>query len=127
VRELFTNLKRYSKTTAGSLSGGEQQMVAVAQALVARPRFLLLDEPTAGLAPILVDELFATLLRLRSAGVGVLVVDQNVERLLTISDRAFLMEDGRLVLGGPVESLSLTEIIDNIVRGAAHSPARQET
>ncbi|HEX3955225.1 MAG TPA: ATP-binding cassette domain-containing protein [Trebonia sp.] len=127
VRELFPNLQRYSKTTAGSLSGGEQQMVAVAQALVARPRFLLLDEPTAGLAPILVDELFATLLRLRSAGVGVLVVDQNVERLLTIADRAFLMEDGRLVLGGPVESLSLTEIIDNIVRGAAHSPARQET
>ena len=127
VRELFPNLQRYGKTTAGSLSGGEQQMVAVAQALVARPRFLLLDEPTAGLAPILVDELFATLLRLRSAGVGVLVVDQNVERLLTISDRAFLMEDGRLVQGGPVESLSLTEIIDNIVRGASHSPARQET
>lgn len=127
VRELFPNLQRYHKTAAGSLSGGEQQMVAVAQALVARPRFLLLDEPTAGLAPILVDELFATLLRLRSAGVGVLVVDQNVERLLAIADRAFLMEDGRLVLGGPVESLSLTEIVDNIVRGAAHSPARQET
>jgi ABC-type branched-subunit amino acid transport system ATPase component/ABC-type branched-subunit amino acid transport system permease subunit len=126
VRELFPNLERYHKTTAGSLSGGEQQMVAVAQALVARPKFLLLDEPTAGLAPILVDELFAALLRLRSTGVGVLVVDQNVERLMTIADRAFLMENGRLVLGGPVESLSLTEIVDNIVRGAAPGPARQE-
>jgi ABC-type branched-subunit amino acid transport system ATPase component len=126
VRELFPNLERYHKTIAGSLSGGEQQMVAVAQALVARPRFLLLDEPTAGLAPILVDELFATLLRLRSAGVGVLVVDQNVERLLAIADRAFLMEDGRLVLGGPVESLSLTKIVDNIVRGTVPGPARQE-
>ncbi|MDT4906659.1 MAG: branched-chain amino acid transport system ATP-binding protein, partial [Pseudonocardiales bacterium] len=126
IHELFPNLQRYHKTTAGSLSGGEQQMVAVAQALVSRPRFLLLDEPTAGLAPILVDELFATLLRLRSAGVGVLVVDQNVERLLTISDRAFLMDGGRLVLGGPVESLSLSEIVDTIVRGVAQDAAKQE-
>ncbi|MDT4892439.1 MAG: branched-chain amino acid transport system ATP-binding protein livF [Pseudonocardiales bacterium] len=126
VYELFPNLQRYHKTTAGSLSGGEQQMVAVAQALVSRPRFLLLDEPTAGLAPILVDDLFTTLLRLRSSGVGVLVVDQNVERLLTISDRAFLMDNGRLVLGGPVESLSLSEIVDTIVRGAAQDAAKQE-
>jgi ABC-type branched-subunit amino acid transport system ATPase component len=120
---LVPNLERYLRTTAGSLSGGEQQMVAVAQALVARPRFVLLDEPTAGLAPIIVDELFSTLLQLRSAGIGVLVVDQNVDRLVTISDRAYLMDGGRLVLGGPSHELSITEIADYIVRGADRTRA----
>jgi branched-chain amino acid transport system ATP-binding protein len=127
VRRLFPALERYANTMAGSLSGGEQQMVAVAQALVSRPRVLLLDEPTAGLAPVLVQDLYATLVRLRDEGVSLVVVDQNVERLLAVADRAFLMETGRLTLGGPVRDLSIPDLVDSIVRGGSASLTLQES
>ena len=86
--------------TAGSLSGGEQQMVAIGRALMSRPRLLMLDEPTEGLAPRFVSLLFDLLARLRAAGLSILLVEQNVGHVLTIADRAYVLENGRIVLQG---------------------------
>ena len=85
---------------AGSLSGGEQQMLAIGRALMAKPRVLLLDEPTEGLAPIYVKLLFDLIRNLRSSGLTVLIVEQNVHHVLRTADRAYVLENGRLVLEG---------------------------
>jgi len=91
--------------TAGTLSGGEQQQVAVARALMSRPRYLLMDEPSMGLAPALVDRSFALLADLRAAGLGLLVVEQNTERALEVSDWGYILRDGRVTLEGPAAAL----------------------
>ena len=90
---------------AGTLSGGEQQQVAVARALMSRPRYLLMDEPSMGLAPALVARSFRLLGVLREAGLGLLVVEQNTERALEISDWAYILRDGRITLDGPASEL----------------------
>lgn len=98
---LFPRLKERLDGAAGNLSGGEQQMLAIARALMARPRLLLLDEPSMGLAPLLVREIFKTLCALNERGLTILVVEQNVRQALQIAHFAYVMENGRIAIAGP--------------------------
>ena len=100
VYELFPALALYKSKVVGELSGGQQQMVAIGQKLMTRPKFLLLDEPTSGLAPALVDELYDRLLTLALEGIGLLVVDQSVERVFERTERFYVMDEGRIALSG---------------------------
>ena len=100
VLDLFPNLADRQGQRAETLSGGEQQMVAIGRALMAYPRLLMLDEPSLGLAPILVEEIFAKLTSLRDRGITVLLVEQNVQHALSVADRAYLLEMGQVVLEG---------------------------
>ena len=105
VFERFPRLRERIGQIAGTLSGGEQQMLALGRALMARPRLLLLDEPSMGLAPLLVKEVFAEILRLKEAGVTVLLVEQNATAALRIADRAYVMETGEIILEGEATDL----------------------
>lgn len=97
---LFPRLKERRRQAAGTLSGGEQQMLAIARGLMCEPSLIMLDEPSLGLAPILVDEIFELILRIRGQGKTVLLVEQNASMALQISDRAYLLETGRIVKTG---------------------------
>ncbi len=105
VYQLFPVLKERRKGMANFLSGGEQQMLAVGRALMSDPALLMLDEPSLGLAPVLVDEIFRVFLQLRSRGVPVLLVEQNAVRALKISDRSYILETGRVVHSGNSKDL----------------------
>lgn len=98
--DMFPRLKRLRHQMAGSMSGGEQQMLAIARGLMAKPRLLTVDEPSLGLSPILVDDTFKILERIKIAGVTILLVEQNVVRALNMSDRAYVIENGRIVMQG---------------------------
>jgi branched-chain amino acid transport system ATP-binding protein len=98
VFELLPVLSERRHQAAGSLSGGEQQMCAIGRALMAQPRLLMLDEPTEGLAPLYVERLFELIARLRRDGITILLVEQNVEHVLKIADRGYVLENGRIVL-----------------------------
>ena len=100
VFSLFPKLKERASQMAGTLSGGEQQMVAIGRGLMARPRLLMLDEPSLGLAPIVVREMFDIIREVNKGGITILLVEQNVQQSLKISDRAFVLENGRVVLEG---------------------------
>jgi branched-chain amino acid transport system ATP-binding protein len=102
---LFPRLRERLDGMAGNLSGGEQQMLAIARALMAKPRLLLLDEPSMGLAPLLVQEIFKTLRALNDRGLTIFLVEQNVRQALKIADYAYVMENGRIVLAGPSAAL----------------------
>jgi branched-chain amino acid transport system ATP-binding protein len=105
VYALFPVLDERRAQLAGSLSGGEQQMCAIGRALMARPRVLMLDEPTLGLAPVLVAKIFDTVRAINGDGVTILLVEQNVRQALTLAHRACVLENGRMVLEGPARDL----------------------
>jgi branched-chain amino acid transport system ATP-binding protein len=105
VFDLFPRLAERRRQVAGTLSGGEQQMCAIGRALMSRPRLLLLDEPSLGLAPVTARTIFDNLRRLNAAGTTMLLVEQNVRRALELSHRAYVLENGRIALDGPRETL----------------------
>jgi branched-chain amino acid transport system ATP-binding protein len=105
VFELFPLLKERLAQAGGTLSGGEQQMLAIGRALMSRPRLLLLDEPSLGLAPLMVERIFGTIGELKRQGRTILLVEQNVHQALDVADRAYVMETGRITLDGPAEVL----------------------
>lgn len=106
VLELFPRLGERLRHPAGKLSGGEQQMLAIGRALTTRPRLLVLDEATEGLAPLVREEIWAVLRRLRSAGLAVLAIDKDLETLLSLADRCVILEKGRVAWEGPAADLA---------------------
>jgi branched-chain amino acid transport system ATP-binding protein len=111
VYNLFPRLRERHKQRAGTLSGGEQQMCAIARALMSQPKLLLLDEPSAGLAPVIVQQVFALVQRLRAVGLTVLIVEQNVHQVLRIVDRAYLLEAGSIRSSGMAAELLASESV----------------
>jgi branched-chain amino acid transport system ATP-binding protein len=105
VVDLFPVLKERLEQAGGTLSGGEQQMLAIGRALMSRPRLLLLDEPSLGLAPIMVERIFATIAELKRQGRTILLVEQNVHQAFEVADRAYVVETGRITLDGPADVL----------------------
>jgi branched-chain amino acid transport system ATP-binding protein len=105
VYELFPRMHERRKQLAGTLSGGEQQMCAIGRALMSGPKLLLMDEPSAGLAPVIVEQVFQLVRRIREAGLTVLIVEQNVNQVLSVCDRAYLLEAGTIRTSGSAEEL----------------------
>ena len=105
VFELFPRLQERRRQTAGTLSGGEQQMLAMARALMSKPTLLLLDEPSMGLAPLMVQKVFETVLRVSGEGVTILLIEQNAKLALEVSHRGYVMESGEITLSGPAKTL----------------------
>ena len=114
VYELFPRMKEREWQLAGTLSGGEQQMLAVGRALMARPKLLMLDEPSLGLAPLIIKDIFAIIKEINNAGVNVLLIEQNAKAALEISDFAYVMETGTITMSGSGREL----LNDDRVRSA---------
>ncbi len=117
VFEIFPRLRERRRQAAGTLSGGEQQMVAIGRGLMSRPALMMFDEPSLGLAPILVKEIFDVIKRIRDEGTTVLIVEQNVKQTLLISDRAYVLETGRVVLEGSGASVLNNEHVKTAYLG----------
>jgi branched-chain amino acid transport system ATP-binding protein len=119
IFKLFPRLKERLNQLAGTLSGGEQQMVAVGRALMARPKVLLMDEPSMGLAPILVEQSFEIIQRINQEGTTVFVVEQNANMALSIADRGYVLQTGRIVLADTAENLRNNEMMRQAYLGEA--------
>jgi branched-chain amino acid transport system ATP-binding protein len=117
VFSLFPRLLERRRQLAGTLSGGEQQMVAIGRALMSKPKMLLMDEPSAGLAPLVVEQVFALVRRIREEGFTVLIVEQNVQQVLGVVDRAYLLEVGRIRLSGSAAELMNNALIRQAYMG----------
>jgi branched-chain amino acid transport system ATP-binding protein len=117
VYKLFPVLKDRRAQLAGTLSGGEQQMLAIGRAMMSRPHLLLLDEPSLGLAPILVDLIFETIQQLKREGITILLVEQNARLALDIADRAYVLETGRVTLQGPATELKHNPQVEHTYLG----------
>ncbi len=111
VYEMFPKLKERRNQAAGTLSGGEQQMLAVGRALMAAPKLILMDEPSLGLAPFLVQEIFQLIVRIKESGTSVLLVEQNARMALKISDRAYVLETGKIVLTDTAQKLLESDMV----------------
>lgn len=118
VYERFPRLKEREKQLAGTLSGGEQQMLAMGRAIMSRPKILLLDEPSMGLSPLLVKEIFRIIKEVNKSGVTVLLVEQNAKMALSISDRAYVLETGKIAMEGNAKELMQNEDIKKAYLGA---------
>ena len=117
VMDLFPRLRERQQQAAGTLSGGEQQMLAIGRGLMARPRLLMLDEPSLGLAPLMVAELFACIRRIHAEQVTILLVEQNVHQALDLADRAYVLENGRTVRTGTAAELLADDAIQTAYLG----------
>jgi branched-chain amino acid transport system ATP-binding protein len=117
VFQSFPRLKERRRQTAGTLSGGEQQMLAIGRALMANPALLLLDEPSMGLAPVLVDEIFSIIKEINAQGVTILLVEQNAYKALSIADRAYVLETGRVSLDGKASDIMADERVKKAYLG----------
>ncbi|MFQ5857399.1 MAG: ABC transporter ATP-binding protein [Anaerolineae bacterium] len=126
VFEIFPVLKERRQQAAGTLSGGEQQMLAVGRGLMARPRLLLLDEPSLGLAPLLVRELFEVVAELRERGTTILLAEQNARAALQVADRGYVLEVGHVVLHGTARELIDTELVQRAYLGSSTKKRRDE-
>jgi branched-chain amino acid transport system ATP-binding protein len=105
VFQTFPRLKERTGQAAGTLSGGEQQMLAIGRGMMAEPRLLILDEPSLGLSPLLVEEMFALIRRLHGQGLAIMLVEQNVAQSLDVADRAYVLENGRFAISGAAASV----------------------
>ena len=117
VYDLFPRLRERKDQPAGTLSGGEQQMCAIGRALMSRPRLLLMDEPSAGLAPLVVQQVFELIRRIRAEGLTVLIVEQNVQQVLEVVDRAYVLEAGSIRLAGKADELKHNDFIRKAYMG----------
>jgi branched-chain amino acid transport system ATP-binding protein len=123
VYELFPRLKERRTQLAGTLSGGERQMLAVGRALMSQPKLLMLDEPSLGLAPLVVREIFAIIERLRAQGVSILLVEQNARAALQVADYGYVLETGEISMQGPASQLAVDPRVIETYLGAARAPA----
>ena len=117
VFDLFPRLKERRKQIAGTLSGGEQQMLAMGRALMSSPKLLMLDEPSMGLAPILVEQIFDIIRNLHAAGTTILLVEQNAQMALSVADRAYVLETGKVTLSGTGAELAASEAVKKAYLG----------
>ena len=120
VFERFPRLAERRKQLGGTLSGGEQQMLAIARGLMARPRAMLLDEPSMGLSPLLVEQIFTIIRDINNQGTSILLVEQNAQMALSIADRAYVLETGRVVLEGTGQELLQNEMVAEAYLGGGH-------
>jgi branched-chain amino acid transport system ATP-binding protein len=124
IHTLFPILEEKKDLPAGALSGGQQQMLAIAQAMMREPKLLMLDEPSLGLAPVLVDQVLAAILTLRTQGVAILLVEQMVERALEIADDAYVMQNGRVIASGPAGEIAQGDALRAAFMGEHGEPRR---
>lgn len=127
VFELFPRLRDRSDQRGGTLSGGEQQMLAIARALMGRPRLLLLDEPSLGLAPLVVKQIFDAISALNELGLTVFLVEQNAYHALKLADRGYVMVNGRITLTGTGEELLASDDVRDAYLEGAAPPAQEPT
>lgn len=122
VYALFPRLRERRAQLAGTLSGGERQMLAVGRALMARPKLLMLDEPSLGLAPLIVKEVFRIVAQLRDAGVSILLIEQNARAALEVADYAYVLETGEIALSGPAAELARdSRVVDTYLGSQRHA------
>ncbi|RPJ08447.1 MAG: ABC transporter ATP-binding protein [Spirochaetaceae bacterium] len=118
---LFPKLQERQKQLAGTLSGGEQQMLAIARALMSGPRLLMMDEPSMGIAPIIVSQIFATIQKLKADGMSILLVEQNARRALSVADRGYVLETGQIVVEGSRDELAANHDVARAYLGKDYS------
>ncbi|RKL63579.1 ABC transporter ATP-binding protein [Thermoanaerobacteraceae bacterium SP2] len=118
IYKYFPILEKRKKQNAGTLSGGEQQMLAIGRALMSRPQLLLLDEPSLGLAPIMIDKIYEIIDLIHSEGTTILLVEQNAHQALAVSDRGYVLQNGKVVLSGPAYELANNEMVKKVYLGA---------